>query len=306
MTHIPRVFIGSSKEGLELAYELKSILSSHFEAIVWNETVFTIGQNYLTDLHKATLLFDFAVLIGTADDKVSFRGTNVDSPRDNITFELGLFLGKLGSRKVAYMVDNTVKLPTDLDGINHAKFKAGDKSSFVESSDTVLNFLRGSKYSEVNFIPSVVLAAGYYGNFIAPLAIHIATNGLEHNGASFKSNCRIKILIPKSITANTSLQGTRWMDKFNAKRISVEIGNRHWGYRLLIDDSGTNAEIIDFPTTLGGINEAVKYLLPYEFNHQTEAYHLIMKRELATFVEYLQTLLNQGGIADLVCFEYES
>ena len=40
--------------------------------------------------------FDFAVLVITPDDVVSIRGDIRQAPRDNVMFELGLFMGRLG------------------------------------------------------------------------------------------------------------------------------------------------------------------------------------------------------------------
>ena len=73
-----RLFIGSSSEELKLAEKAKAILSSDFDVTIWDEkvwdsSVFKINQNFLSDLLKATLQFDFGILLGTNDDKVEFR-----------------------------------------------------------------------------------------------------------------------------------------------------------------------------------------------------------------------------------------
>ncbi len=40
--------------------------------------------------------FDFAVLILSGDDQVQMRQQQFDVPRDNLIFELGLFIGVFG------------------------------------------------------------------------------------------------------------------------------------------------------------------------------------------------------------------
>ena len=74
-----RLFIGSSSEELILAEKAKTILATDFDVTIWNEkvwdsSVFKINQNFLSDLLKATLQFDYGILLGTNDDKVEFRG----------------------------------------------------------------------------------------------------------------------------------------------------------------------------------------------------------------------------------------
>ena len=40
--------------------------------------------------------FDFAVMILSPDDMTESRDQSYASPRDNVLFELGLFMGRLG------------------------------------------------------------------------------------------------------------------------------------------------------------------------------------------------------------------
>ncbi|MEI9912250.1 MAG: TIR domain-containing protein [Bacteroidota bacterium] len=62
-----KLFIGSSTEELKLAESAKSILDKDFDVSIWNESlwdssVFKINQNFLSDLLKASLQFDFGIL----------------------------------------------------------------------------------------------------------------------------------------------------------------------------------------------------------------------------------------------------
>lgn len=113
----PRMFIGSSKEGLSSAKKLKNILNGA-DVHVWDEDVFHPSKSALEALIDEAKKCDFALLLLTADDKVISRGRKGDSPRDNMLFELGLFMGEIG-RDRTYLVtpDVDIKLPSDLDGI---------------------------------------------------------------------------------------------------------------------------------------------------------------------------------------------
>ena len=68
---------------------------------------------------------DFAVLIATADDRTDIRGQSRSVARDNVIFELGLFIGALG-RERAYMVvdrDDDLQLPSDLAGLTYLPYR---------------------------------------------------------------------------------------------------------------------------------------------------------------------------------------
>jgi CAP12/Pycsar effector protein, TIR domain len=61
----------------------------------------------------------------TPDDLISRRGKTGNSPRDNVLFELGLFMGALG-RVRTFMVgcrDDDLDLPSDLAGVKIASFR---------------------------------------------------------------------------------------------------------------------------------------------------------------------------------------
>lgn len=69
--------------------------------------------------------FDFAVLVLTADDLVTSREASAAAPRDNVLFELGLFMGGLGRGRTFIVYDRTagIKLPPDLAGVSAATFE---------------------------------------------------------------------------------------------------------------------------------------------------------------------------------------
>jgi hypothetical protein len=63
---------------------------------------------------------DFAILVLTPDDVTESRGDSEKSPRDNVLFELGLFMGRLGRERTFIVCDRSTKLrlPSDLAGIS--------------------------------------------------------------------------------------------------------------------------------------------------------------------------------------------
>jgi predicted nucleotide-binding protein len=120
----PRVFIGSSSEGLGIAEHLQLGLSHSTEATIWSQGVFGLSKGNLENLVKAASDFDFAILVLTPDDLTTKRGKTENSPRDNVLFETGLFMGALGREKtfMVYCRDEAIDLPTDLAGVSAATF----------------------------------------------------------------------------------------------------------------------------------------------------------------------------------------
>jgi hypothetical protein len=81
-------------------------------------------QGTLEALVLALSRFDFALLVLTADDLTVARGTEKPVARDNVIFELGLFIGALGRDRTFMLYDRTqpISLPSDLAGVTPATF----------------------------------------------------------------------------------------------------------------------------------------------------------------------------------------
>jgi hypothetical protein len=122
----PRLFIGSSVEGLSVAYGIQDNLKFDTETTVWTQGVFNLSESSLESLLSQLDNSDFSVFVFTPDDIIKIRGKKDLTVRDNVLFELGLFIGRLG-RKRCYIVipDNKIfHLPTDLIGVTPGKYEA--------------------------------------------------------------------------------------------------------------------------------------------------------------------------------------
>lgn len=126
------VFIGSSGEALAEATHLSRSLSRRNLACrLWTQGVFQLSQTTIEDLVRVSKECDFAVLFLTPDDMTSSRGRRKSSPRDNVVFELGLFMGAIGRDRTYITTPKGVglKLPTDLLGVTHTPYTPGNKRS---------------------------------------------------------------------------------------------------------------------------------------------------------------------------------
>lgn len=123
---VPAVFIGSSSESLPVAQMLyRSLSRKRTEARIWSEGIFQCSRATIEDLMLVSGQTDFAILVLSPDDVTFCRGKKKPSPRDNVIFELGLFMGAL-SRDRTYIVAPQpleIKIPTDLLGVKLLTYK---------------------------------------------------------------------------------------------------------------------------------------------------------------------------------------
>jgi predicted nucleotide-binding protein len=94
---------------------------------LWTQGVFQLTQTTIEDLIRASSDCDFAALFLTPDDMTASRGRKTASPRDNVVFELGLFMGAIGRDRTFIVTPKNVdlKLPTDLLGVKRATYDSG-------------------------------------------------------------------------------------------------------------------------------------------------------------------------------------
>lgn len=115
-----RVFIASSAEAIPVVDALiKQFAHDPFLAVAWKNGVFRASNYALDELEAELDDSDFAIAVAHSDDMVITRDTTWPTMRDNVTFELGLFMGRLGRRRAFLMEprDTDIQLPSDLAGM---------------------------------------------------------------------------------------------------------------------------------------------------------------------------------------------
>lgn len=123
--HNKSIFIGSSHEGLKAAEAIQILLSADgFDTIVWNQGVFGLGKSILEELISFLDKANFGIFILRAEDLLTSRENNYHVTRDNVLFEFGLFIGRLGRLKTFIVHDKSIntKIMSDLSGILYTSF----------------------------------------------------------------------------------------------------------------------------------------------------------------------------------------
>jgi O-acetyl-ADP-ribose deacetylase (regulator of RNase III) len=121
-----RIFIGSSGEAIDVCDAMQQELDRDFDVTVWNQDVFRLSRDALDSLLDALDSSDAGVFVLKPDDLTESRGESGFSVRDNVIFELGMFIGRLGRDRTFMLTPNTstAQLPSDLFGVIMARYDA--------------------------------------------------------------------------------------------------------------------------------------------------------------------------------------
>ena len=132
-----RILVVCSTEALPIARAVQNAFASDpFTAVVWTDGVFRV-TNYPIEILEAQIDdSDFAIAIAHADDSPTNRGKAWPRPRDNITFELGLIMGRLGRGRAILMEPRAekVRLPSDFAGVTTITYgfkKGADVATYL-------------------------------------------------------------------------------------------------------------------------------------------------------------------------------
>jgi predicted nucleotide-binding protein len=140
-----RVFIISSAEAIEIARTIQNAFEHDpFTVVVWTDGVFRASHYAIDSLERMLDQTDVSIAIGEPDDITESRGDRHASPRDNVIFELGFFMGRLGRHR-ALLVEprgEEVRLPSDLAGITTITYRYGDGKDLTRALAPACNRLR--------------------------------------------------------------------------------------------------------------------------------------------------------------------
>jgi hypothetical protein len=300
----PRIFIGSSTEGLAVAEQVKECLSHLADCYIWNEReIFATNQSYFDSLLKIINRFDYGVLVATGDDFTTSRNTVFSSPRDNVVFEFGMFLGRLGKNKVFLVREEDSKLPSDLLGISLPSFPKQDEvarvAAVADACDGIISELRARAGTyEIGLLPSLPLAYGYFANFVDHTATKLYRKigrrmrvRLKGAGGEFTDHrlslgdFKLSILIPDELKRDVKrdVEAARFGERWTV--IEFDTGQAR-PYILYVDPTTIDGDVLhlfDIPTTLNALAKTLQMYERSEHIGKNEAERLLERRELASF-----------------------
>ena len=296
----PRIFIGSSGEGLDVAQYVKSYLNTDFDCYLWTDDIFKFNESVLETLLKEASLFDFGLLIATKDDFLQSRNNAFDAARDNVVFEYGLFLGRVGSSRAFVIQEEGTKLPSDLFGITTPRFKKEIDLSQSESLNNELRKIRNTIFEkmslgELSLLPSTALAIGYFNNLVAITCEALCSKGkIEVNGKAF-SQFEFNIVMPDDLDADIKKRAALFFRKNNLHQVPLETHGRSYPVFVTYGDDEDVLKIYDMPTTLNGIDKAIEMFMRKGHIGKSAQQKLLEERELRNFQRTLQLLIDNDA-----------
>jgi prolyl-tRNA editing enzyme YbaK/EbsC (Cys-tRNA(Pro) deacylase) len=129
-----KIFVGSSNEAIQYSLEVRALIEKYeMVPVSWQE-IFKPGDFTLDALLRITEEVDAAILIASPDDETWYRMHKRMEPRDNILFELGLFIAELGRYRTCILRitgkdKEPATLPTDLLGVTYINYHFNQPAS---------------------------------------------------------------------------------------------------------------------------------------------------------------------------------
>lgn len=302
MLRKPTVFIGSSSEGLKVAQALEAAFGQRAEVEAWNSgAIFQRHQDFLTSLLNTASLYEFAVLIFTKDDISVSRGKTYAAARDNVLFEFGLFLGKLGPRRAFTLVERDLKIPTDLLGITLDQFsrkKDGRPTAeFAGTADNIVSQIvtRHHNTTEFSHLPATALAIGYFHNFLSRVLdqlddfepVLVGRRRFDY------STFTLHVIVPDRLDVLDQ-------DKFKKilrglEPVTVKCRLREFPFYIkgIPAEGTTHLDLFDIPTTMRASRETICRVFREEYVGVNDLQVQAERREVSNFERTLQLLLNE-------------
>lgn len=303
----PKLFIGSSKENEPVLRQIEKRLNPYFDCVPWTDEVFRLNQNFLSDLIRQTRIVDYSLVIFSCDDEAIIRDKREFVPRDNLLFEHGLFLSRLGPDHAFVVCEHNVKLPSDLYGITLPYYEVTNENGnklITEDSlrDTITELCKMSSKPIHGYADSLAIgmAKNYFDNYISVIADAMASRSPFSVKIGLRRVRLSKFVILDPCNPRTS----------DIKKIAVDFYKKHnlieckirtsiRDYSVFVDKR--EGIVYDMPTILNSI----PYIVDWYFNEcevqvKSADCEIAKKKEFNVFFKTLKRLIE----ADVNCSKH--
>lgn len=306
MHNRPSIFVASSTNGRPYAEAVQQHLSARADVDVWSdEDIFRLNRAYLDTLIDSAGFYDYGIAVMTPDDEISVRGKAGIAARDNVIFEYGLFLGRLGPNRAFMLKETSVRTFSDFAGIEVATFAGGSDplEATRQGCRRIERFIdENERNYDIGFLPSTALALGYYFNFLKRL-IDALLDGEELwvKDTSYSDGKRIIDYADRHINITVLMPAA--LDEldeevFKSKvrrlaRVELETKFRPFPFYIQGDLDGDPLELFDIPTTLRASRHAMEATFSERFLSDPSTYERIERREISNFEKTLRLVHNK-------------
>lgn len=291
-------------------------LEKDFTATLWKDCLFELGQSTLDSLLVFVQCFDFAVLLLTDDDLTRSRGKAKASPRDNVVFELGLFMGALGRRRTFVVVSARgktgekaveVKMPSDLFGNTEVRLRdvsvARMRKRIGQDLKQLVHTINvRSNQSTLQLLPSTGLAIGYFNNFVLPVcqelnklkSVRVGKKDVPIKADSFD----FTVVLPKDLSQASIYGAKKFVAAQQLLDFSLPTSGRPYPFYVSSKLKKGRVQFYDYPTTLNASQGAIRLALSGPFIGFSEHHELLERMEIANFQRAMESLLREPSAAE--------
>jgi Predicted nucleotide-binding protein containing TIR-like domain len=296
----PKLFIGSSSSGYQVAKEVRDCMSSKADCFLWKEAgVWEPNRSTFDNLLRMSNYFDFGVFVATSDDLTMINDKLVIEPRDNVILEMALFLGSIGRDKSFLLVERGVHLPSDFEGIYMPRFTRDQQGSVREACHELISKIEEHyQLGHLSLYPTTALALGYYKNFLSGLVESVQNAlPLEFEGVVY-NDFKLKVVVPNNLKGAIRQKADLFYKRHGFVENALKTQYRkHPAWFQLDAKSAPLALMYDMPSTLTGIDDAIEMILQKGFQGRTKLQEIIEQRELNNFRRVLQIKIDESPYA---------
>lgn len=300
-----RIFIGSSSEGIDVAKRIKTFFAPEYDCFLWTDDIFRNNESFLETLVKSASLFDFGFMVFSADDKTTIRDQHFESPRDNVLFEYGLFLGRVGLDRAFVIAETDAKIPTDMLGITQTRYETIVNSKGIKvATDSLESSLQKLKkqidenvqLGHLGLLPSTVIAISYFEGFVKLAAEWLVENTPELMINNHKFNkASLKIVMPESLDTDIKRSAMMYYKRHGLEETRIDTKHRNYPIHFASKTEDGILEVYDMPTILTGIDKAIDMYFRVGHIGKTNEQKLAEDHEMNNFKRVLQLLINEDA-----------
>ena len=310
----PEIAIFSSKALIPVAEAIRDNLKNQFTVTPWTEGFFRSNEIALNTFLKKLLCFDAAVVVLGADDlRESMNGGGAKEwvPRDNVIFELGACMSRLGTQKVFFVVPEAppVLLPSYFKGfypLSYEKRADGNLSAAVGSACTAIKtqFAQLNQSAFYSDLPAQGLAFGYFYNLISPTYKKLRSGAELTAGSPWKEQAgfTIQIVMPGETFMNRD-QVDKTLRAKNLVKFDLPLadGRNISAYHRPRAKADEPLHIYDIPTTLLTSDRVIKKVVDFWGGGGEKPFRdSLVRREISNFSRALTDILAEDQLADSV------
>ena len=307
-TQRPNIFIASSGDSKPIAQAVKANFDGEADVDIWWENVFKLNKSTLSTLMNRASYYDFFIAVFAADDVAIIKKEQKNVTRDNVIFEFGLFLGRIGLDRTFFILEENVELFSDWEGVTRTTFNRGENlASSLEASCNKIRegMATAEKLDKFTVLPSTSLAFGYYHNFLKPVlqalenqkSIEIILEKDRMGNAIRKVDHELKKPYPVIQIRVPRKLATLERDSINRttselKQIIIKAVSRQFPFYLQGEfEENSKLKVFDIPTTLYASYLTIKSFFSSSFLAEGNNEQKLIDKEIRNFEQTLSRLI---------------